>query len=251
MKLIIKVLEKLSCEMEIIKPYSSLHFLIMAGVLSAAIVTAYILKKIKINKKNFLFTIGLVLGISEIVKQIFLTYIRGWNYSWSDFPFQLCSMPIYLCLLYPILNEKNKKTAEYFLMTFNLIGSMAAFVEPISLFNRYCLLTIHSIGWHGILFFTGIYLVMENKSERLKIRQFVPLSVLYLLLAASAVIINAVLFKISNGTANMFFIGPSRPNIMILNYIYYKAGWVAETLIMVAATELGGFLLFLPYCRKK
>lgn len=251
MELILKLLEKVSWKMDVIEPYSIPHFIIAAGVLSAGFVIAYILKKIKINKEKFLFITGLVLGASEAVKQIFLTYVRGWDYSWSDFPFQLCSIPIYLCLLYPILKESGKKTAEYFLMTFNLIGSLAAFMEPTSSFTRYWLLTIHSIGWHGILFLIGIYLAMENGYKRLKIRQFVPAAGLYLTLALAAVIINAAFFNISGGTANMFFMGPARPNMMILNNIYYKAGWIVETLAMIAATELGGFLAFLPHCIRK
>lgn len=251
MRLLLNILEKISWQMDVIEPYSRLHFIIAATVLSAAFMTVYILKKIQINKSRFLFIIGLVLAVSEAVKQLFLTYIRGWDYSWSDFPFQLCSIPIYLCLLYPVLKEKSRRTVEYFLMTFTLAGAIAAFAEPTSSFTGYWILTIHSVGWHGLLFLTGIYIAINNDSQKLKVRQFAPAAGLYFALALNAVIINAVFFNISNGTANMFFLGPARPCMFILDDIYYNAGWITETLVMIAATELGGFLFFLPHCRKK
>ena len=45
---------------------------------------------------------------SEIWKQFTLTFaIGGGSYIWWYFPFQLCSIPMYILLVYPWIRKKN------------------------------------------------------------------------------------------------------------------------------------------------
>ena len=54
--------------------------------------------------KDFFFYSGFLMLISEIWKQYCLTYIMNeGTYNWWYFPFQLCSIPMYVCLLLPFL----------------------------------------------------------------------------------------------------------------------------------------------------
>ena len=51
---------------------------------------------------------GLVLTLSEVFKQFFCYYvIADGTYHWGEFPFQLCSIPMYLCLIVPWLKLEN------------------------------------------------------------------------------------------------------------------------------------------------
>ena len=43
--------------------------------------------------------LGIFLAVTEIFKQICLFRAAGGHYDWWYFPFQLCSMPMYMCLL--------------------------------------------------------------------------------------------------------------------------------------------------------
>lgn len=55
----------------------------------------------KIVKENRMFLVfGLMLAAAELWKQLYLTFKIGHGaYQWSYIPWQLCSMPIYVCLL--------------------------------------------------------------------------------------------------------------------------------------------------------
>ena len=51
---------------------------------------------------GFFFTCGLFMLSGEIWKQLTLTFILGGGqYNWWYFPFQLCSIPMYILLIYP------------------------------------------------------------------------------------------------------------------------------------------------------
>ena len=79
---------------------------------------------------RILFFCGLFLLLTELYKQCFLYFIidHG-HYDWWFFPFQLCSLPMYLCLLLPAFKPGPKKTAVYtFLQDFNLLGGLAALI---------------------------------------------------------------------------------------------------------------------------
>ena len=251
MELLTGLFEKISWRMDIIEQYKATHFILMALIFGGSFVLGYIFNRLKFNKKNILLALGIFLALLEVFKQLFLTYTRGWDYSWSDFPFQLCSMPIYLCLLYPLFKDRGRRIIEYFLMTYNFLGAVAAVIVPDSLFVDYVLLTVHSVLWHALLVFIGIYLLINHWRKISSPLKFIPVAGLYLSLAGVAVILNAVFNNISNGTINMFFIGPTYPCMIILDDIYENVGWIASTLSMMAATTVAAFLIFLPCCRNK
>ena len=56
---------------------------------------------------SLLFLCGLILALTEVYKQLFIYYIENnGRYDWWYFPFQLCSIPMYLGLLI-LLFRKN------------------------------------------------------------------------------------------------------------------------------------------------
>ena len=246
-----RLLEWTSWRMEPIRPYSSTHFIIMAVIFAAAAGFGLLMSRKCRRTERILFSFGIYLAAAEFYKQIFLTYVRGGSYSWSDFPFQLCSVPMYLCLLYPVFREKGKRIIRDMLMTYNLIGGVAALLEPTSSFSSYWILTIHSLVWHGCLICIGLYLVFEEKNKgksgkiRIWIRDYIPVMGLYLFLAVTAVVLNALFRNISAGTMNLFFLGPSYPDMIILNAVYEHAGWFTETVSMMGVTAAAGLGVYL------
>lgn len=82
--------------------------------------------------KIFFFTCGLVMAVSEIWKQWCLTFLLGQgHYNWWHFPFQLCSIPMYICLMFPwIHSEKLQKIMLVFLMDYGLLGGILPFLTP-------------------------------------------------------------------------------------------------------------------------
>jgi len=226
-----------------IKAYSINHFLIVLGILLSSVVLALILVRYSCQVHTVLAISGCILVIMEIFKQLLLTYVRGGSYSWSDFPFQLCSTPMYLCFIY-LFVPKLRPVISDFIMVYGFIGSIASFIIPYSSFYSYLLLTMQSLIWHGILLFLSIYLHMHRGKRPLG-TSYRNVLILYLALSVIAVAINALTYNISGGMTNMFFFGPGFPDVGILNKIKDMYGWLPETVIMCIASLFAGFVVLL------
>lgn len=100
--------------------------------------------------------LGTLLLLSEIWKQWLLTKIYGSYQVWY-FPFQLCSLPLYLCPLMVVLPEKWQDRIRTFLMTFTLLGGAAAFLDTSGMQYPLSALTLHSYLWHIVLIIIGIW----------------------------------------------------------------------------------------------
>ena len=83
------------------------------------------------RQNRIFFIFGIILLLSEIWKQYCLTYIvNPGSYDWWYFPFQLCSIPMYVCLLLPFaVPESIHRAMEAFLMDFGLLGGIFAFFD--------------------------------------------------------------------------------------------------------------------------
>lgn len=223
--------------MAIIEPYSAEHIILSVSIFIAALLLAMLLRRISVNKSGLCFSVGVILAVSELLKQFVLTeYLE--HYPWMDFPFQLCSMPMFLCLLYPAC-KKRRKCFETFFSTFGLLGGLAALAEPSSSLTEVPFLTGHSLIWHGILLFLGFFFIPQNKKG-----DYRKSARLYLILAAMAILLNFFLTGPSGASINLFFLGPNYPGIIGLTTIWQKYGWIAESFIMMAATVFGAYLIF-------
>ncbi|MCQ2526589.1 MAG: YwaF family protein [Lachnospiraceae bacterium] len=234
---------------EPIKQYSIYHLLICLGIVVVAAVLVHFLKKL--DKVAVITAMGILLVANEVMKQVFMQQIYA-SYSWSDVPFQLCSVPMYLCLLYPFI-KKLRGVIENFLRSFGLLGAIVAFAIPCDVFSKYLMLSIQSTLWHAILFILGVYCIAITPADKkLGIKEYRNNAILYLILALMAMGINTVLMKPSAGTVNMFFLGPGKPYMVIVNDIYDKFGWQFESIAMILCSEAAGALvLFLGELARK
>ena len=99
---------------------------------------------------RLLFLCGIIMLSSEIWKQFTLTFLLGGGqYNWWYFPFQLCSIPMYLLIAYPwIRRETLRRVILSFLMCYSLLGGIAVFADTSGLHYPLASLTIHSYLWH-------------------------------------------------------------------------------------------------------
>ena len=129
------------------QPYSAFHICITAAGFLIAVLAAYVLSR-KMERTFFirlLFFCGVILTASEIYKQLFLYYVVNQEkYDWWYFPFQLCSLPMYFCLLLPLVkNRRLQLIILTFMQDFNLLGGIMALAEPSGLLHPYWFLTMH------------------------------------------------------------------------------------------------------------
>ncbi len=200
------------------------------------------------GNKILLIGIGLLLVVCEIYKQLFYYYhIGGGNYQWWIFPFQMCSVPMYLCIIAPLLKKGKLQSGMYhFMMIYNLLGGISALIEPSGLVHGYWTLTIHAFLWHTILVFVGLYLGFSRNTTAGKSDYFLATGTL-ISLCILAFCINLLFWDVSDGSINMFFVGPKNSSLVVFSDISKNFGWYVSTLLYIPTMCIGGLAVFLPF----
>lgn len=242
-----KILEFTAIKMNPIRPYGLFHisFFILSIVLSC--VFANKLKNVDDKKnKKILFYIGFFLFIIEVYKELFYYFIvNNGNYDFSTFPFQLCDVPMYICLVIPFIKNKKIEEGMYnFMASYNLLGAFITFFEPSSLIRPYLLMTLHGFLWHAILMFLGIYIALSGRCLKEK-KDFITSTKVYASLCFIALLINVSLKDVSKGALNAFYLGPSISPIIIFEDISQKFGWFTNFLVFISVVTLGAYLVYM------
>lgn len=199
---------------------------------------------------------GLFLLLSELCKQLLLTiYLNHGNYNWWYLPFQLCSIPMYLLLIYPYLKkDRSKEILLTFLSSFTLLGGAAAFFDTSGMYYPVLILTIHSFLWHIILIviglLSGIRLISISKQRNtcLSWQTFLCSVFLYGSFCLLATAANLLFSRF--GTINMFYINPELP----MQQLYFREiaeiwGNSVAIIFYLTATVAGStFLFFIWRC---
>lgn len=204
----------------------------------------------RLHFRPFFIFCGLLMLISEIWKQICLTFfLNSGAYEWRYFPFQLCSIPMYILLVLPY--TKNcilRHTLLTFLMTFGLLGGIAVFADTSGLHYPLFALTFHSYAWHVLLIIIGILAAIARFSETPAalptLREYRSAVLLYLLCCAISAVINQICGRF--GTINMFYINPVyHMEQIIFSDLVPVFGNVPVIFLYMAATIFGAGILFL------
>ena len=248
------LIEATAWGMEKPKAYGPFHLIFTFVGLAVCVFLAYLLRHTgKRGNKAVLLSVGIFLALTEIYKQLFYYYYIGdHTYQWWIFPFQLCSVPMYLCLIAPFLKEGKVQSAMYhFMTTFNPLGGLMAFIEPSGIVHEYWTLTLHAFLWHMMLIFVGFYLIASGRGAK-TMRDYRSSVFLFLVLAAMAFIINLIFWVPSDGDIKMFYVGPAISPLAVFEQIATTCGWYVNTPIYLAAVSLGAYLVFLPvYLRER
>lgn len=197
------------------------------------------------KEKALLLSAGLFLAASEIYKQLLCYFvINDGAYDWSDLPFQLCSVPMYLCIIAPLLSPGKLQRSMYsFMMCYNLLGGAISFAEPSGLLHSYVTLTAHSLLWHMLLVFIGLYLAFSGKGG-CQMKDYICATKVFLFLCGIAFTLNVTLQAFSSSDVNMFFIGPGNSPIIVFKQIAEAFGWYIGTAIYIPAVCVGAYLVF-------
>lgn len=200
------------------------------------------------------FVTGLLLLLSEIWKQWCLTFVVGGGvYNWWYFPFQLCSMPMYLLLLYSWLKSRRaKKAVLSFFMDYTLLGGLAVWMDTSGLFYVLPALTVHSFVWHVVLIGVGLAAGHVQDGTRTW-QEFWDGTMIYGAGCLIASIINALVSGRAN--INMFYMNPAYPMTQpVFDRIAARWGQIPSILLYAASTVCGAGLLHGLWCirgRKK
>jgi len=207
------------------KPYGLFHLTAFAIVIIIAIILAIKYHRpTEKQSQTIVLTISLILVVFEIYKQIIFTYDGGeWNYRWWAFPFQFCSVPMYVGLLTGLLKEGKVRRALYsFLGTFCLFAGLAVMVYPNDVFIRTLGVSIQTMVHHGGMLILGVFALSSNKVSPEQKRIFGS-AIIFLVLVIIAQTLNITL---KDKGLNMFFISPYIPcHLPVLSTIQSTFGY--------------------------
>jgi len=232
------------------KAYGAFHLTFFLVGLAVSFLLAWLLRKSsdKVNKA-VLISAGSFLVVTEIYRQLFYYFVVGQGeWQWWIFPFQLCDIPMYMCIIAPLLPKGKVQNAMYdFMLAFNLMGGFISFFEPSGLVHEYWTLTLHAFVWHMMLVFIGLYLGFSRRAGR-RLSDYKGAVLIFAVLNVVAFCIDLALWNVSEGTVNMFYVGPRISPIIVFKDIATKFGWYINTPIYMLCLCLAAFLFFLPFC---
>lgn len=232
-------------------PYSPFSIILtVLGVLASGLSAFHFAASARIRPRTVLLTSGALLAMMELYKQGFLYLIvNGGQYNWWYFPFQLCSVPMYLGLIYGLLPDSAPRSVfkiiPTFLQDFGLLGGIMALAVPDGLLHPYWTLTLHGFLWHFILIFLGLYCKQKGLAESGS-QGFLRILPLYFVCCAIAAAINtAVQMTVYPcGYADMFYINCFFPSEQpLFHQISLAVGNVWGHLVYMLASCAGAYLI--------
>lgn len=242
--------ESIAWPMEPIPAYGPFHILYTLIGFTVCGLAAWNLRSVSDKAAGrILFAVGLLLAVSEGFKQLFYFFVMEDNaYSWGDFPFQLCSVPMYLCLMVPFLKPGKLRRGMYsFMVLYNLLGGAISFAEPSGLLLDHWFLTIHALVWHMLLVFIGLFLCFSKRGGNRQ-SDYWGATATFLVLCAIAFGLNCFVQYGLGAHMNMFFVGPGNSPIIVFKQFSEWFGWYINTPIYIFAVCLGAYLVFLLIC---
>lgn len=222
MWLIEKLVELSEQEVEKPLPYGKLHLMFF---LATVLVTLLICTAFKnASDRTFRIIIGVIATLMiflEICKQLMISFYRPegviiFEYSWYVFPFQLCSIPLYVLPFLASLSDcRLRDLAASFTMTFALVGGVAVYLVPTSVFSVCPAINVHTMLHHGLQIVSGVYTATYYR-RRITARFFIDGVIVFTLVFVMAHLLNTVGYDafvamgwMAEGTEfNMFHISP-------------------------------------------
>lgn len=185
----------------------------------------------KIDRRVFL--CGVCFFWLEVFKQLlWCVAIFPTGYPFQIFPFQFCSLPLYLCLLAPMMPWRAFRTACYrFLALYGTIGGCLVVGYPA--FPELPVLCFHTMIWHSLMIALGVYLLIATRTGKHFLGEWLPATALFLGSFAAATVLNVVLRDLpgeGSGVLNLFYMSPYQSTYFWgISDLWTQFGWGAAT----------------------
>lgn len=216
-------------------------------IISNIIFNNYVKKLDEKRLLKLLHNIGLLMMISEVFKQIFcFYYVFDKTINLWFFPWQLCSVSMYLAFIAIYLNKAHQNTILVYLSTFNIFGDIAALIFPNDMLRDQIPLVFHSFIFHGLIISLAIISIhiLKNRNNY----NFKSSVILFLITAFIAEIVNITAHYLINNISrepNMFYISPYMATTQpVFGYIASNYGINIEIIIYTILLILSAYLFY-------
>ncbi len=230
------------------KIFGAFHIGWLIAILTFNVLIYHLLKNKSQDKLiKVLHNLGIIMIIGEVWKQYyFFAVINQGSISLWFFPWQLCSMAMYLSFLLPFLKGRVQEAALVFLATFSLFAALIALLIPSDMLRPQLLFASHGFIYHGLMIAESILAILIIKKR--KDLKFLPSLIMFLIMALIAEIINILSYAILKDiyiAPNMFYITPYYETTQVgLNLIAWKLGILPEIIIYLGGIILFSYLIF-------
>lgn len=233
------------------------HILWLLLTVGVTVLLCMLYKRGKIkNPVSVVFYTALIVIVLEIYKQIqySFSYDGGveFDFQWYAFPWQFCSMPMYVGLLAGLTRGKLQNALLSFLATFAVFAGTCVMIYPGDVYTSSVWINIQSMVCHASMIVIGVFLYYtgavkaEHKTILGGMSVFAVAVVMAVILNELAVVVGIV----PNETFNMFFVSrhcdPSLPVYSSVQAVVpypwclfiYIAGFTAAAYIMLLIAML-------------
>lgn len=251
-----EILAFLEAEMVTPKPYGAFHLLWLGLTIAVIVFLCFVKKKHSEKRLKWILGIyGVTSFILEALKQLIwsVEYNEGlgafvWDYQWYAAPFQLCTMPIYICLMCLFLNKGKVRDALLAFVAYTtILGSIASAIIPDQLFVSDILINVHAMWLHLGSLVVSIYLLMSGE-VKINIKSLLMGLVVFIIVVIFANTLNVVIYNsgILNGeTFNMLYISPYfESTLPVFDSIYNNVPYIVFLALYIIALSLGSYMIF-------
>ena len=231
--------------------FGMVHIVAFVGILLFNIAVFFLLRRCDEKRLlGILNKLGLLMIVAEVFKQWFChVYVFEGELNLWFFPWQLCSMAMYLSFFAVYLKGKMQMAALVFLATYSLFADIIAIALPYDMLRPQIALVVHSFAYHGLVITESMIAMMILSKRPRKEANFGHATVLFLAMAAIAEVINVVSHAILNDIhvePNMFYITLAYPTTQpVLHDIAVNYGIPVEIVIYLGLLILMSYIVFI------
>ena len=231
--------------------FGTVHIIILVAAFLFSVRTFFRLRGMtEKDLMRFLFVAGVLMIAAEVWKQWFVhKYVYPDIRSAWFFPWQLCSMAMYLSFFAIYLKGKMQRAALVFLATYSLFADIIAIALPYDMLRPQIVLVVHSFAYHGLVITESMIAMMILAKRPRQEAKFGHATVLFLAMAAIAEVINVVSHAILNDIhvePNMFYITLAYPTTQpVLHDIAVNYGIPVEIVIYLGLLILMSYVVFI------
>ena len=249
-----KIIHALQGTMETPTNYSLFHLVSVAIIVVSTIAVCLLLKNSKQKTfRIFVFVCWALIFLLEVYKQLVFSFSLTdnkpvWDFQWYAFPFQLCSVQLYLLPFVVFLKDgKVRNAIMAFLTFFSFFGGLVVFIYPNDVFISMIGINIQTMVHHGLQVLLGIFFAVYNR-KKLGFKYYLSGLIVFATCIAVAMSLNFIVPTFTNETFNMFYISPKFDcTLPVLSAIYPKVPYIVFLLLYVAGYSFIGLVIFLVF----
>ena len=204
--------------------------------------------------RKILFAMGVICVLLEIYKQTVysFSYSEGkftFDYQWYAFPFQFCSMPMYVQLLAGMIRKGRLHDALCsFLATYSIFAGTCVMIYPNDVFTDLIGVNIQTMVCHGSMLTIGIFLIGSGYVKA-KLKTILGAVAVFSSAVGIAVLMNelTVASGILNGeTFNMFFVSRHfEPSLPVYSIVQAHVPYPWCLIIYILGFSIAAFVILL------